>query len=272
MGGSETNDHFAMCLIKIVNQELSDKTRRKVGLIVHQYANAGAKLEHHIDYLYYLWTHFNIVYIACDTSQGDNMDFISVANTGPQFAAKKIELRPLEVDFGKETFDHLVEEIQRSYNKSDRRIVHKQYFHAAFQRAANEWLQTSFNRRTILFPAKALANVMVMDRLFHQDVGNIINTHPDFAAATDGGSIEQQDLLTDLVKKECALIEIRTSSLGNTSYDLPQHVKRGSRNASRIRKDNYSALVLGNWALKLYLEAQERPAEVHGEWFASWAR
>lgn len=277
MGGSETNDHFAMCVIKIVEKEMSDKTKRKVGLVVHQYANAGAELVHHIDYLYYLWNHFNIVYIACDTSQGDNMDFISVANTGPQFASRKIVLRALEVDFGKETFDHLVEEIQRSYNKSDHCIVQKQYFHAAFQRAANEWLQTSFNRRTILFTAKALANPTVMDRLYHQDVGEIIDTHPDFATPEGGrGSrddfIEQQDLLTDLVKKECALIEIKTSSLGNTSYDLPQHVKRGSRNAGRLRKDSWAALVLGNWALKLYLEAQERPQETHPVWMPSWAR
>jgi hypothetical protein len=83
--------------------------------------------------------------------------------------------------------------------------------------------------------------------------------------------IEQQDVLMDLVKKECALIEPRMSSLGNVTFDLPAHMKKQSKSKSRLRRDNYSALFLGNWALKLYTEMLEKPSEDYGEFYVSWA-
>lgn len=281
MSGSEVNDHFAMCLIKIVTQKREGQEDRKIGLVVHQYANAGVKLEHHIAYLYYLWTHFNIVYIACDTSQGDNSDFINICNESELFKKNKLSLNPLDVQFGKETFDHLVGEIQRSYNKVENRIVQKQFFHSAFQRAGNEYLQACFNRRTILFPAKIVDNPGQMEkaRLYRPE---IVNTHPMFQSrmTSDDGKvteygdhedfIEHQDIMTDLVKKECALIQMNASTLGNVSYDLPQHIKRNNQNRSRMRKDSWAALFLGNWALKLYLEAQQRPV-AEAEFYAGWA-
>lgn len=279
MSASENNDHFAMCVIKIVTQQREGEQPRKVGLVVHQYANAGAKLEHHIAYLYYVLRAFNIVYIACDTSQGDNSDFINIANESELFKRNKLTLSAMEVDFGKESFDHLVEEIQRSYSKAEGRIVHKQYFHSAFQRAGNEYLQASFNRKTILFPARITENETALDRA-RSIRPDIVNTHPDFISKmeTKDGTvgeygnqedfIERQDTLIDLVKKECALIQINVSSLGNVSFDLPQHIKRQNKSRSRPRKDSYSALFLGNWALKLYLEAQERPREEYADYFA----
>jgi hypothetical protein len=276
MAQSENADHFAMCVIKIITKQTEGHAPRKVGLVVHQYANAGAKLEHHIAYLFYLLRFFNIVYLACDTSQGDNADFINICNESEMFKSNKLVLNAIEADFGKETFDHLVEEIQRSYNKAENRIVQKQYFHSAFQRAANEHLQASFNRRSLLFPAKILDNPAALDRLLEQGVGSIIDTHPDFTdeVGKPGNKhdfIEQQDTLVDLVKKECALIQVNVSSLGNLSYDLPQHIKRSNKNKGRVRRDSFSALFLGNWALKLYLEAQERPMEQYDSYFASWA-
>ena len=52
-------------------------------------------------------------------------------------------------------------------------------------------------------------------------------------------------------KKQCALVEVKTTAKGLQSFDLPQHLKR-STSASRARKDNYTTLMLGNWALKCY--------------------
>lgn len=277
MAQSENADHFAMCVIKILTKQTEGHAPRKVGLVVHQYANAGAKLEHHVAYLFYILRFFNIVYIACDTTQGDNADFINICNESELFKTNKLSLAPIEADFGKESFDHLVEEIQRSYNKAENRIVQKQYFHSAFQRAANEHMQHSFNRRTLLFPAKIVDNPAALNRLLEQGVGSIIATHPDFTdtpgvAGNKHDFIEQQDTLVDLVKKECAMIQVNVSSLGNTSFDLPQNIKRNKSSPSRVRKDNYSALFLGNWALKLYLEAQERPIEQYDSYFAGWAQ
>lgn len=269
MAASETADHFAMVVIKVTEREMFDKTKRKVGLVVHQYANAGAELKHHIAYLFYLLRKFNIVYIAVDTTQGDSSDFINICNESELFKKEKIVLNPINADFGKETFDELVDQIQKSYSKSEGRIVQKQYFHSAFQKAANEHMQDSFGRRNLLFAAKALASPTAMDIMREQDIGSILHTHPEFVdsgAEGEVGSIDDfvnhQDALIDLVKKECALIEIKVSSLGNVSYDLPTHMKKQSKNPARTRRDSYTALFLGNWALKLYLEAKNRPQEV----------
>lgn len=282
LGESEINDHFAMCLLKIITKSFSDGSKRKCGLVVHQYANAGAKPEHHIAYLLYLLTHFNIVYIAVDTSQGANMGFINFCNESMQFKTAKINLKPIEhADFGKESFEDLAKDIRRGYNRLERAIVQNQSFHSTFQRAANEYMQTCFNRRVLLFAAKVIENDAALAILRGQDVGSIIDVHPDFMGPEDenhqpqhgniDGLIEQQDLLIDLVKKECTLIDPKMSSLGNMTFDLPSHVKKGSKSKSRIRKDNYSALFLGNWALKLYLDSLELPDEHADEYLATWS-
>jgi len=277
LGGSEVNDHFAMCVIKIIDKKFHDDTVRKVGVVVHQYANAGAKPEHHIGYFLYLLTHFNIVYVAVDTSQGSNMDFINFCNESSQFKNAKKNLQAIQyVDFGKETFDDLVTEIQRGYNLEGGFIVQKQFFHSTFQKAANEYMQTCFNRRQLLFAAKALPNEGAMAKMRGQDIGDIIAYHPDFVGPNQERGdmddfIAQQDVLVDLVKKECALIEVKVSSLGNTTFDLPTNVKKASKNKNRIRRDSYSALFLGNWALKLYLESKSRPSENYGTFYAGWA-
>ena len=140
-------------------------------------------------------------------------------------------------------------------------------------------MQDSFGRRSLLFAAKALASPTAMEMMRGQDIGEILHVHPTFVDAEAEGSrgsidvfVNHQDALIDLVKKECALIEIKTSSLGNTSFDLPAHMKKQQKNPARVRKDNYSALVLGNWALKLYLESQDRPQESEeAEFFESFA-
>jgi hypothetical protein len=82
--------------------------------------------------------------------------------------------------------------------------------------------------------------------------------------------LEEQDRLLDQVKKECALIEPRLSALGTMTFDLPTSLKR-SRSPNRPRKDNYSALFLCNFALKLYLESQSVEVEEIPETFTPFA-
>jgi len=144
--------------------------------------------------------------------------------------------------------------------------VQGQAFSSNFQRAANEYLQACFDRQQIYFAGKALANPSVMTGLRERDIGEILRTHSTFTdiIGTQGDKDEfiiQQDNLINLVKKECALIEVKASSLGNISFDIPSHLKRASKTKHKIRKDSYSALLLSNWALKIYLEAQNRPQE-----------
>ena len=50
--------------------------------------------------------------------------------------------------------------------------------------------------------------------------------------------IEDQDILIYQTKKQCALIEVKSTSKGTQSFELPQHLKR-NMSANRARKDNY---------------------------------
>ena len=69
--------------------------------------------------------------------------------------------------------------------------------------------------------------------------------------ADKGDLIEFQDDMVNQTKKQCALVEVKTTAKGTQTFDLPQHLKR-STSVNRARKDNYTTLMLGNWAVKAY--------------------
>lgn len=265
ISSSPTADHFAMCVLKIISREPDG---RKVGLVVHQYACAGAELKHHIAYLYYLLKKFNIVYIAVDCTQGQASDFINICNESEYMKSRKMELNPIEAEFTNESFDETVKQVQRSYNNdsSVKRIVQKQYFSSPIIKAGNEHLRACFDQKLIYFASHARSVKDAMTRLAAQDVMNIHNEHPEFVNSDVegvGGNIwefvEQQDLLIELVKKECALIEVTASPLGNVTFDIPHFMTRNRKNENRMRKDSYSALWLATWGLKVYLASQALP-------------
>ena len=76
--------------------------------------------------------------------------------------------------------------------------------------------------------------------------------------------IEEQDNLIHQTKKQCALIEVKSTAKGTQTFDLPQHLKRNT-SPSRARRDNYTTLMLGMWTLKCYhdmmLMQEEGPEE-----------
>ncbi len=261
---SETADHFAMCLLKIIDKKTSDGTVKRIGLVVNQYAEVAVGLREHIEYLYYILTRFNVVYIGYDASQGKSLGFINICNESELFKEKKVQLRHIAADFGKENYDEIIKQVQKGYNKGTGTIVQPQAFHSDFQRAANEYLQACFDRQQVFFAAKARANGAIMAALRERDIGPILRNHSSFTETlgTPGDKDEfivTQDNLIDLVKKECALIEVKASALGNISYDIPSHLKRASKTRHRIRKDSYSALLLANWCLRVFTESQNRP-------------
>lgn len=260
VSGSELADHFAISVLKIVTK----KDGKKIGMLVHSYAAAGIDLKDHIDYFVYILEYFNVVYIAVDSSQGDNMDFISVCNESDMFKSKKINLLEIEAEFGKEDQSEIAKQIKLSYNKGSKRIVQKQNFHSAFQNAAVDYLQACFQFGNIIFGGKAQAADGVLSAMANQDIGTIDKTHKLFNEKLDGNPrfafIERQDFLIDLTKSECALIIVSISSLGQRSFDIPTAYKK-SKNVNRPRKDNFSSLMLANWALKLYLDSMSLPDE-----------
>jgi hypothetical protein len=63
-----------------------------------------------------------------------------------------------------------------------------------------------------------------------------------------------------LTKTECALIQITTTAQGTQSFDLPPNLKRKT-GPDKPRKDSYSALVLGNWLVKIYSDMNNTKVE-----------
>lgn len=269
---SPAADHFAMCVLKIAQRP---KDGRKVGLVVHQYACAGVTMKHHIEYLYYILSRFNIVYIVCDTTQGDNSDFITTCNESEYFKRYKIELNPIAADFTA-AFEDTVKQVKQSYNpdSSVKRIVQKQYFTSPIIKAANEYLRACYDQELLYFASHANSVANAVPVMCEQDVMSIHRSHPGFHDSDLEGSgnmnefITNQDNLIELVKKECALIEVTSSPLGNITFDLPHHMTRNRKNAKRNRKDSYSALWLATWGLKILLEARQLPEQERDDGFA----
>lgn len=249
MSNSENSDDFAMCVWKIVKK----KDGRKIPLIVHNYAVSGGDLKDHISYFFFILKHFNIVWIAIDSSQGNSVEFINSANQSRLFKEHKIELIDIDADFKKDDFTDLPKEIKRSYNKQIGRIVQKQPFGSVFQKAANEYMQGCIDFKNILFGGKIAANSEASAAAMDVDI-SMLQNHKEFKDMTITEFIENQDYLIDLVKKECALIEVKTTVLGSQQFDLPQNLRR-STSINKVRKDSYSALLLATWANKLFNES-----------------
>jgi hypothetical protein len=249
--GSETSDFFAMIVQKIVKRETDQK---ELGMVVHSYAVAGGNLKDHMLYFLYLVQHFNLVWIVTDASQGDEGEFINFCNESQMFKDAHVQFSDIQADFKKEQFSELPPQIKRSYSKSIGRIVQKQPMGSVFQRAANEYLQAAFDHKQIYFAAKIAANSAAAGRAMNMDI-SMIQRHEEFKDTSISDFISQQDNLVDVIKSQCATIQVKTTDLGTLSFGLPQNLRR-TTGSNRARKDLYSALVLGCWAIKLYLESR----------------
>ncbi len=243
--------------------------------MVHQYGCAGINLEHHIAYLDYVLKRFNVVYIVIDSTGGENMDFVKICNESAVFQNQKppVRLTSIDAEFAKEGWDETVLAVQRSYNpdSSLRRIVHNQYFSSSIIKAGNDHLRACFEQKTVMFAAKAASVDGAVEQLCQADILNIHNRHPEYHddGTHEGEKIEgsssmhefvvYQDAMMDVVKTECALIEVSASPLGHLTFDLPHHMTRNRKNVNRPRKDNYSALWLAAWGMKIFLASQELP-------------
>lgn len=271
IGADPAGDHFAMCVLKIMKRD----DGRKIGMVVHQYACAGVDLKHHIGYLHFVLKRFNIVYVVVDSSGGSIVEFIKTCNESQIFKTSRLELLSIEADFAKDNVEETIQQIRESYNPSheSRRIVHNQYFSSAIIKAGNDHLRACFEQKTIQFASRAQALHTEMERMCSAEVLGIHNTHPTFHDPELPGSssmwdfVSRQDMLIDLVKKECALIEVTSSPLGHLTYDLPHHMTRSKKNPDRPRRDSYTALWLAAWGLHLMTRALELPVEEANDCF-----
>tara|TARA_R100000808_G_C2153429_1_gene163605 strand:- start:25 stop:1890 length:1866 start_codon:yes stop_codon:yes gene_type:complete len=249
---SESSDDFAMLLIK-----LNRDTRK--GTVVHSYALSGANLKTHIKYLAYLLTHFNIVAIVGDYNGG--VQFINSCNESDIFKKINIKLGVIEANLDKaQDYEKDLRKIKHQYNQSEKNIVFLRKPTSAWIRIANESLQSAFDHKRIFFAGAAMnddyniqrkARVPIKDLKFLRNDPN----EKGGAGARMIDFVEHQKDMMDLIKVQCALIQITTSLQGTQSFDLPPNLRK-QKGADKARKDSYSALVLGNWAMNVFYDME----------------
>ena len=245
---SPSSDYFAMSLL-----ELDEESGQ--GTLVHNYAVAGGDLKDHIKYMYYLINSFNIVLIVIDNA---GYQFIDSCNESEIFEREK-RIGFIDFDSDREgmQYESQVRQARREYNFQDRKICFKQNFSSNFIRKANEQLQADIDHKRVWFASRCTAN----EGSFNSAIGERIPLKMT-GHETILDLIEFQDSWNYETKKQCALVEVKSTAKGTQSFDLPQHLKR-STSANRARKDNYTTLMLANWGVKCYhdiMKQEEEPA------------
>jgi hypothetical protein len=242
MSDSPSADYFAMSIMEVDEE-------KEMATLVHNYAGLG-NLNKHVQYLNYVLDNFDPALICIDNAGADM--FLEAANNSKLFIDNKINLKTIEFDSNKEGVDYIkqIRDLKRAYNKENKQIVFNQVFSSDWIRKANELLQANIDYKKIWFASRTSANGSEFDKQSTYKI-NLKQINEENL----GMFIETQDNLVYQVKKQCALVEVKTTARGTQTFDLPQHLKRNT-SATRARKDNYTGLLLANWAVKCYFDMQ----------------
>ena len=237
---SPSSDYFAMSVMELDEE-------KKQCMLVHGYAVAGGHLRDHIKYFYYLNKFFNLELIMIDNA---GYQFIDSANESKYFKQDKIKLSFFDFNSDAEDLDYkqMLKKSRFQYNKESGRKCIKQVFTSNFIRRANEHLKASIDYRKIWFASRITAN----NSAFEEAISTTVNQDLLHAESVLD-LMEMQDDLIHQTKKQCALIEVKSTARGTQSFDLPLHLKK-STSANKARKDNYTTLMLGCWAVKSYFD------------------
>jgi len=256
---TEGSDDFAMQILK-----LNDSNQTSV--LVHSYALAGSKLKNHINYFHYLLTNFNIVAIIGDYNGG--VQFINSVNESQLFKKNNLNIGIIEAKF--DDLTKYQESLRTTKAQlKEGRICYLRTPTSAWIRQANELLQRNFDHKKIWFGARAINEEYQSQRKKQipiKDLKYLPDTAQGDSLILEKGAkmidfLEHQYDMINLTKSECALIQIKTSPQGTQTFDLPDNLRRQT-GPNKARKDSYSALVLGNWMVKLHydmLGVQEAP-------------
>ena len=245
---SPSSDYFAMSVLELDEEKGNEST------LVHAYAVAGGDLKDHIKYLFYLMTSFKIELLIIDNA---GYQFIDSANESELFRDAKMNLKFFDFNSDKTGNDYqqMLMKAKSQYNVKENVICFKQLFSSTFLREANEYLQASIDHKRIWFASRTAACGSFFDKASAQAVPVKLMPYEN-----KGDLIEFQDDIIYQTRKQCALVEVKTTAKGVQTFDLPQHLKR-STSANRARKDNYTTLMLGNWAVKAYNDLKNTQVE-----------
>jgi len=131
----------------------------------------------------------------------------------------------------------------------------------------NEYMQKSFSHRKMCFGSKINGND---DAIQKYTTGDRVSSHFNLIHFLDNDKgakrerlidlIDRQDMMLDLTIKECSLVEVSQTPAGNQTFDLPSKFKRDD-SINRVRKDNYTSLMLGCWGARVYNEIMNTEEE-----------
>jgi len=258
--GNTSADHFAMHVFKLLPDS-------KKSCLVHSYAIAGVSLKDHMRYFHYILTHFNIVGICGDYNGG--VQFIDSCNESELFKSSNINIGVIGMDIDKsEEYNDNMVKLKNEYNISGRKYCILRKPTSQWIRSGNELLQANIDHQKILFGARSVDDHFDAQRKKKLPITQIkwdMNMLGSNNSAKMIDFIDHQKTIIELTKSECANIEVKSNPQGSQSFDLPQNLKRAT-GPNRARKDSYSALVLGNWFIKLYYdmnEAKDKPKPVN---------
>ena len=204
--------------------------------------------------MYHIIKNFNLEMICIDNA---GYQFIDSCNENSLFRQAKINLKFFDFDSDAEGLDYdiMARKARKEYNKEDGKICFKQVFTSDFIRRANEHLQASIDWKRIWFGSRVSANGSEFDKYSGQKINlNLVKE------STVGDFIETQDALVYQTKKQCTLVEVKSTARGSQTFDLPLHLKRDT-SVHRARKDNYTTLMLSNWAIRCYFDMMSAPKE-----------
>ncbi len=243
---SKSSDYFAMGVY------LLNESERKMTL-VHTYGRAGGDLKDHFSYLAYLLTYFNIVFVTIDAS---GTEFITGFNESSIAAEKSLKLDFLDVDMDNvEDPQKRVEELskaKRQYNLLNRRICYAQKFTSENIRRMNEHLQNQIDAKKVWFGATIQSNEEAFNRYIELNLPSVFKTKNEQIMGNQL-FIEEQDAWISETKAQLALIEVKSTTLGTLQFDMPQNLRRET-GINRPRKDNYTCMLIGCWATKMYFD------------------
>ena len=161
-----------------------------------------------------------------------------------------------------------LKQAKQKYNQENNQICFNQVFTSNFIRRANEYLQACIDYKKIWFASRTASNESFFNR-----TSSIRLPYPKKLIFIDDRKewsmldfIEHQDDMIYQTKKQCSLVEHKSTARGSQNFDLPQHLKR-STSANKARKDNYSSLMLANWGLKLYNDITKAEINTNKETF-----
>jgi len=256
------SDDFAIEVFKLHDES-------KTGTLVHAYGLSGADLKSHIEYMAYIITNFNIVAMCGDYMGG--LQFINACNESENFKERGLNIGLLEGDFDDPTkYEEDLKVMKHGYRPTQRKFCYLRQPSSNWIREANELLQANIDHKRIHFAAGAHDSNFEAQRKKRIPISKIKWDNkfdkPTSEEAAMVDFIDHLKSMVELTKTQCANIEVITNPQGTQTFRLPLYMTK-QKGPDRPRKDNYSALILGNWFIKVYYDMIAVKAEKQFETF-----